>query len=64
MLRSSCLPDSPPGVRPDTPFSDVSLTNDDLELSCFSSNSEGSAARKLVLTEGGHLHFSKENGLL
>ena len=47
VLRSSCLTDSPPGVRSDTPLGDVSWTNDDLELNCFSGNSEGSAARKL-----------------
>ena len=48
MLQWSCLPDSPPGVRLDTPFGDVSWTNDDLELSCFSGDSGGSAARKLA----------------
>ena len=33
MLRSSSLPDSPPGIHPDTSLSDVCWTNDDLELS-------------------------------
>ena len=47
VLRLSRLPDSPPGVRPDTTLGDVSWTNDDLELNHFSGNSEGSAARKL-----------------
>ena len=42
------LPDSPPGVRSDTLFGDVSWINDDLELSRFSGDSEGSAARKLA----------------
>ena len=44
VLRSSHLPDSPPGVHLDTPLSDVSWPNDDLELSRFSGDSEGSAA--------------------
>ena len=64
MLRSSRLPDSPPSVHLDTPLSNVSWTNNDLELSRFSGDSEGSAARELMQTEGSHLHFSKENALL
>ena len=47
VLRLARLPDSPPGVCPDTPLGQVSWTNDDMELNRLSSNSEGSAAHKL-----------------
>ena len=66
------LPDSPP--RPDTPPGHVSWRDDDLELSCFSSNSEGSAVVDLTLPQPKKLTtrnlkvaictYSKENGHL
>ena len=48
-LRSPRLPDSPP--RPDTSPGRVSWRDDDLELSCFSGDSEGSAVVDLNLPQ-------------
>ena len=49
MLRSPCLPDSPP--HPDTPPGHVSWRDDDPEISCFSGDSEGSAVVDLTLPQ-------------
>ena len=48
-LRSPRLPDSPP--RPDTPSGHVSWRDDDLELSRFSGDSEGSVVVALTLPQ-------------
>ena len=72
MLRSPLLPDNPP--HPDAPHGHVSWRDDDLELSCFSGDSEGSAVVGLALTQpkkptmrkvkAAICTYSKENGRL
>ena len=49
MLCSPRLSDNPP--HPDTPPGHVSWRDDDLELSCFSGDSEGSAVMDLTLPQ-------------